>query len=219
MNNEEGFFIETGDSMLRFKVEGPDNLSIDHFRKSGKGLKHIPACHLELTKGQVEKLADKLKDSLKTMEDQHFSDVAFAMIDRLLKAEATRKEKQNNKLLDAILAKQGHKCILCGKPIEGRSHDAWPCAEGRCCTMCNETKVGTLRKKGKWIQFADIMPGNVLEIFGTEGREKGQVRSIISRTPTKVTFKYLILAHNKVRTISQLRTGEFPAMKEVYRIQ
>lgn len=34
------------------------------------------------------------------------------------------------------------KCVLCDRLVlEVNSHNAWPLADGRCCGICNDTKV------------------------------------------------------------------------------
>jgi len=42
---------------------------------------------------------------------------------------------------------RGMKCAVCGGPIDMETsgwregHNAWPVVEGRCCAVCNDTRV------------------------------------------------------------------------------
>lgn len=40
-------------------------------------------------------------------------------------------------------------CCLCGCSYEGYGNNAWPVKDGRCCDVCNATKVIPARIRGK----------------------------------------------------------------------
>ena len=33
------------------------------------------------------------------------------------------------------------KCCLCNEPVSGWGHNPWPLKKGKCCGICNDTKV------------------------------------------------------------------------------